>query len=256
LPQHKSMPTLVREMLVIEEQGKSAMLRAFQFTYEAVNVHGVTLKNFGSELRAAGSKLTDATLRSYMRSWQNWQKEEEKPKEKRRTPNEIYELTGMSEIRAAAATAVADAFKVTVYNARNRFLPYVHEVQRAILAQQERIAEADPTDRAGMTDPVEYGREVARAAYAELSKRERRRKETRETAGAAFSDLEHQLHAVHTDLLRSLTIARDNEWTDENQEAAGELLDKIRSLMELVSAAITGSAQVDWDAEMRKLSLA
>jgi hypothetical protein len=72
--------------------------------------------------------------------------------------------------------------------------------------------------------------------------------------GLRFVKAENILASMYRRGQEALAEMRDVPWDDEQRELLVGALANIKALMNLIDLALTGAADVDWDAEMAKLS--
>lgn len=78
--------------------------------------------------------------------------------------------------------------------------------------------------------------------------------ERKERLGLRFVEMEGKLDKVKRELVSAVRLAQDIEWGEEETELLTHTLDNIKALLHLIDTALVGSADVDWDAELAKLS--
>lgn len=72
--------------------------------------------------------------------------------------------------------------------------------------------------------------------------------------GLRFVKVENILAAMYRRGTEALTEMRDIPWEDEHRELLIASLANIKAILNLIDLALTGAADVDWDAELAKLS--
>lgn len=149
----------------------------------------------------------------------------------------------MSIETQAATEAVAEARGVKFDSAR-RLRPT--ETRRVRDMARERA------ERHGTTvedEAPKVAQFIVRSERAERNQRDERR----ERLGLRFVEMEGKLTKAKTALLDALNVARDVEWEAEHRELLEHTLEAVKSLIALVDLALTGAADVDWDAELAGL---
>jgi len=69
-----------------------------------------------------------------------------------------------------------------------------------------------------------------------------------------FLGLEVDLDKARKNLLEALDKAKAMEWGDEEIELLTEMVGKIKALLGLIDMALTGTVDVDWDAELASIT--
>ena len=78
--------------------------------------------------------------------------------------------------------------------------------------------------------------------------------ERKERLGLRFVEMEAKLDKVKRGLVEAVRLAQDIGWGDEEVELLQHDLANIKSLLHLIDMALVGSADVDWDKELSKLT--
>ena len=73
--------------------------------------------------------------------------------------------------------------------------------------------------------------------------------------GLRFIELEEILQKMKREGVKAVNLASAIEWGDEERELLSTTVANVRSLIELVDLALVGSADIDWDAELERLTL-
>lgn len=81
-----------------------------------------------------------------------------------------------------------------------------------------------------------------------------RTEDRRQKLGLRFVEMEGYLAGAKRQLTKALTLAHSIEWDDECRELLHDTVENVKALLGLIDAALVGTADVDWDAEMRKLT--
>lgn len=78
--------------------------------------------------------------------------------------------------------------------------------------------------------------------------------ERKQRLGLRFVEMEGKLDKVKRELLSAVRLAQDIEWGDDEIELLQHTLENIRALLHLIDSAMAGTADVDWDTELAKLT--
>lgn len=163
---------------------------------------------------------------------------------RRMAPNEARGRASMGAETEAATEAVAKARGVKFQTARNERPVEVRRV-REIARQRAEDKGTSVEDEA--------------AAIAEtIAKRERQEAEQRKERARAgdlrFVEMEQYLDRAKRPLMDALKLARDIDWSDEHREVLEQTIANVRSLLGLIDVAIVGETDVDWDAELSRIT--
>jgi hypothetical protein len=157
--------------------------------------------------------------------------------------NEARERAGMSAQTEAATEAVAKARGVSFSHTRKDRPVEVRRVRE--MARQR--AEDKGTS-------VEEEAPKAAAAIVRAENTEHRVKAQRdEHRGLRFIEVEGSLAKAQKELLKAVDSARHAGFDDDEIELLVDSLAKVRAVLNLIDAAVAGSVNVDWDAELVKL---
>lgn len=232
LPQH-----VVREDHKLEKAASSAseMLAELRWhwTLDETNPKRVAMREYA---RAVGRALS--TIQASANGYVAWIAND------RGTPvTEAINRERMSADREAAVGAVADARAVTFETARKT---RPTEIKRVLDQARERVEKEGGTVEEHAKKTADW---IVRAERAESRSREQRRR----SLGLRFVEMEGKLAKAKSALVDALAVARDVEWEDEHRELLEHTLEGVKSLLALVDLALTGAADVDWDAELAGL---
>lgn len=160
------------------------------------------------------------------------------------TPNEARERAAMGAETEAATDAVAKARSVGFQQARKTRPVEVRRVRE--------IARQRAEDKGTSVE------EEAAAIAETIAKRERQEAESRKERARAgdlrFVELEQYLDRAKRPLMDALKLARDIDWSDEHREVLEQTIANVRSLLGLIDVAIVGETDVDWDAELSRIT--
>lgn len=71
--------------------------------------------------------------------------------------------------------------------------------------------------------------------------------------GLRFVEMEGELTAAQKRLTNALNLAHSVPWGDEERELLANTISGVKALLNLIDLAMTGAADVDWDAELAGL---
>jgi hypothetical protein len=157
-------------------------------------------------------------------------------------------LADMSAEKEAVVEAVAKARGVGIRTVRDTRSTEVARIREAAREQAE---------RKGTTVEHEAARMAEWAANVEKNRAARnaeRAADRRDRLGLDYWQLEGTLHKAKKILTDALAQARAIDWEEEHQELLADTLNGVKALLGLIDLAVTGTADVDWDAELEALS--
>jgi hypothetical protein len=160
------------------------------------------------------------------------------------TPNEARGRANMSAETEAATDAVAKARGVSFQQARQARPVETRRVRE--IARQR----AEDKGTSVEEEAPKVAETIARREQSEAEERQRRAK----AGDLRFVEMEQYLDRAKRPLYDALKLARDIEWTTEHRELLEQTLANIRSLLGLIDIAIVGETDVDWDAELSKIT--
>lgn len=143
--------------------------------------------------------------------------------------------------------AVAEANQVNFRTARQKYTPDVQRVRDAVEKAVERKPEMtseEKTDYAKRTAET-----IARSKASEATRRTERAKQR----SAMYMRIDAKLAHARSDLQDVLNYGKDLGLSSDETEDVKGALDKIKSFANLIDLALTGSMDVDWDAELAKI---
>jgi hypothetical protein len=108
-------------------------------------------------------------------------------------------------------------------------------------------------DRKG-TDPVDEAKDIAKRRRQTREMADRQRKEKAEAKSIRFVEIEGDLAYAQRRLTNALQVAQDVGFSDEEMELLRDSLGKIRALLTLLDLRMAGTLNVDWDAELEKIT--
>ena len=153
-------------------------------------------------------------------------------------------LAGQAEDERAMTEAIAEGLKQPVAN-----------VARGDNRTRRDIAHV-ARERAGRrgTDPVDEAREVA-ARHRQTGEMDKRhRDEARERRSIRFVSIEGSLAKAKRHLTDALREAEGVDFDAEEMDLMRSTIANVKALLNLIDARMAGQPDIDWDAEMAKLS--
>lgn len=153
----------------------------------------------------------------------------------------------VSTERAEILEAVAEANQVNFQTARQNYTPDVKRVRDAVEKAVERQPEMTAEEK------TEYVKRTANTIARSKVSEAKRRAERAQQRSAMFMRIDAKLAHARADLRDVLEFGRDLGLSDDEIEDVKGALAKIKSFADLIDLALTGSMDVDWDAELAKI---
>jgi len=160
------------------------------------------------------------------------------------TPSDFRALGQLSEQKQQAAKAVS---RVTGKSVGTVARSKGEEVGAVIAVAQER-AERRGTTVESEIEEVDERREKARKTASKL------KDEHKERHTAKYIQMEGDLGVAMQRIRKVLNDAEGVKFSAEERELLTEALAKLRALLNLVDLRISGSTDIDWDAELERIS--
>jgi hypothetical protein len=180
--------------------------------------------------------IDEGAVRRYARAHENRMSHPEM------TIGEALVRASVSEEQAEVVDVVARSRGISHETARG----YHRDEVRAVRAiARERADESGRTVREEAEEFVEFGEKVREQ---DAGRRERRRAQST----MQWIEVEGRLLSAKRALEQAARV--DADWNDTEKEFVAHSLDVLRSLINLIEARIIGTAKVDWDTELAKLS--
>lgn len=157
---------------------------------------------------------------------------------------EEIERAGMSGETEAATAAVAKARGTSFKQARES---RPTEVRRVREIARER-AEKHGTSVEEETEKVaDWNVKAEKATTRQQTERAQRH-------SLRFIDVEGHLNKALRSLTDALNASHGVPWETEERELLNDTISKVRALLDLVDLGLSGTADVDWDAELAKIT--
>ena len=257
----KQLERLVAEDKAIEAEQDNAILRLMEHRWTVVNEEKDPATGKPYAMRAYARALghrSASTVRKYVRGWELWRADSLKES----TPLDVLVLANLGEDQRQAVEVVTEVYDVApsgVQQGRAGGYQLREEAKRVradIDEGAERLVEEG-------LDPVEARDKAAQVVKDRLAKQRReaelqadRREREKQSKTRAFRHLEYELSAMRKRGANALQLARESnlEGEDELIEFLEDAIAKVRHTLELISLAIVGETQIDWDAELTKLN--
>jgi len=150
----------------------------------------------------------------------------------------------MSAETAAAAQAVAKSRHLSVEHARKSRQSEVRRVREWARDRAEKHGTTVEAEAPHVAEQI-IKQEKADARLAE---------ERKARLGLRFVKAENILASMYRRGQEALAEMRDVPWDDEQRQLLIGAMANIKALLGLIDLALTGASDVDWDAEMAKLS--
>ena len=187
----------------------------------------------------------ETTIRNQVNGYAAWLAEGARASA--RTLGEHIERAKMSAEKESLVEAVADANEITFKHAREQYAPDVSRVRDAV----ERAVERKPDMAAD--ERTEYARRTAQTIARSRAVDATRREEQKQQRSVMFMRIDAKLAHARRDLRDVLDYGRDLGLGEDEVEDVKAALARIKSFTDMIDMALTGSMNVDWDAELAKL---
>jgi hypothetical protein len=158
--------------------------------------------------------------------------------------DEARERANMGAETVAATEAVAKMRGISLQQARKT---RPTEVKRVRQIARERVEKQGGTIEEQTEKAADW---IVKSEQAHDDITEQRRQKI----GLRFVEMEGLLVKAKKPLLEALTLARTVEWDDEPRELLSNTVENIKALLTLIDVALVDAANVDWDAELEKLT--
>jgi hypothetical protein len=104
------------------------------------------------------------------------------------------------------------------------------------------------------TNMADEAKDIAKRRRQTREMSERQRKEKANAKGIRFVEIEGDLAYAQRRLLNALQVAQDVGFSDEEMELLRDSLAKIKAVLNLLDLRMAGTLNVDWDAELEKIT--
>lgn len=229
----KSVAEEDRRLLVSVESASEALGRLrWHWTRDESNPDRVTVKEYAFQVGVAARNV-----RMYARAYE-LQKIHRYP-----AFAEALERARMGGETYAATKAVADARGLTVSGARQGHGP---EVRRVRERARERAEELGTT--------VEEEAPVIAERHVRTERALDKAAEERRSLLGEIIEMERHLDAMRRRAIQAIRLAPSIDWGDERTNRLAMIAEDIKALMKVLSSAYDETADVDWDAELARLT--
>jgi hypothetical protein len=161
-----------------------------------------------------------------------------------RTPSEARERAKMGTETAVAMEAVAAARGIGIQQARQA---------RPVEGRRVRDIARQRAEDHG-TSVEEEAPKVAEWIVKSEQVDQRRTAERKQKLGLRFVEMEGKLMKARGALVEALNVAHEVPWGDEERELLSATVENVKALLKLIDVALAGAADVDWDAELAKIT--
>jgi predicted nucleic acid-binding Zn-ribbon protein len=209
----------------------------WHWTLDETNPERVSLRAYG---RAVGRN--DRTIRKYAIGYREWIAYDGV-----RNLSEVMERANLTAEKEEIVEAVAEANEISFQRARQEYAPDVSRVRDAVEQAVERKPDMTADDKA------DYVKRTAQTIARSKAADAKRTKERAAQRSVMFMRIDAKLAHARGDLRDVLEFGRDLGLGDDEIEDVKEALAKIKSFADLIDMALTGSMDVDWDAELAKI---
>lgn len=216
------------------EQSSTALAELrWHWTLDESNPDRVSIRQYARDVsRAESSIRNSANTRERMRAHPDM------------TMSEASTRTRMADDRFAATKAVADARGVTVRTAETNRRNETRRVQQIATEKAEKKGTSIEEEAPAVAEWIVKSEKAAANVAASRAKK---------------TDL--RLIEVEAKALRMIrqgaelvALVRAVDWDDEAVELIEDSIANIKSMVDLIDIALVGAADVDWDAELAKLT--
>lgn len=220
-----------------EEASIELYRHRWYWTLNPENPERISSEKYG---KAVGRAKT--TIRLHAKSYAQWLKDDSK------SLSEYAVRANSSEERSLVIERVADAHGVsfkTVASTRE----YHDDVSNLLEQAKNKAAKTGEELPMAITAVCDF--------YVKgVEQRKREVLRFREQHGVRFAGVENDLTAARNAVQKALHVAMQIDWTDQESLILAESIRKLVALTQLIDMAVTGTIEVDWDAEMAKLGVA
>jgi len=220
-----------------EKQNEALARLRWRWTLDESNPDRVSIRAYARDVGRA-----DRTIGAQARGYANWS-----ASPGARTLSEWIERAKMTGEKAEIVEAVAEANAVTFKHAASQYAPDVGRVRDAVEKAVERQPEMTADDK------VAYAKHTAQTIARSKAADAKRRTERAAQRSVMFMRIDAKLAHARRDLRDVLEFGRDLGLGDDEIEDVKQALAKIKSFTDLIDMALTGSMDVDWDAELTKI---
>lgn len=235
---HQQVPQeVIQADSMLESSAEKASLDLYKhrwhWTYDPENPDRVPVRDY-----AFAVGRSESTIRAHAKGYESWLKNPDNG-----SINEHAIRAGMTHERVLASEAVAQLHGVGLSTVKQK-----HQVEvNDLIADAKRRAQNDnvPFETA-MQSAIEFHRNA-------VISRAEQRKRTMEQHGLRYVNIESKLTEARNKLYLVLQELQGLELNDRERQALIDSLRRADSVLRLCDLALTGSVEVDWDAELEKL---
>lgn len=160
--------------------------------------------------------------------------------------NDHVELANMGAERAEVSKRVAQIYGLSGSTARQELQGVISDL---VAQTKEKTEPGKVSFEEALDDVVEFHRKSKES-------RERRQQTHLERHGIKFVGVDNQVTRAINAIHKALQEAKRSEWSDQERQILTEGITRLRGYLGLLEVALTGSTEVDWDAELAQLGVA
>ena len=225
----------------VERASGALAKHRWHWTLDETNPNRVGLNAYA---RAVGK--SEKTIRAYAHGYVRWI--EAGAGANSRTLVECISRANMSAERAELVEAVAEANQVSFQTARQDYANEVSRLRETVERKVEENPDLAPEDRS------HYVRKIAGIQSARRSANSRHREAVAQDRTHVFVTIDSAISKARRYLTEALDAAKNSDLDEDSTEILTESLNRLRALSDLLGMAITGSVDIDWDAELINLT--
>ena len=211
----------------------------WHWTLDESNPNRVTFAEYARAVHRHGD-----TIAMQANGYRDWLADQATEPDPSKGMNEYIQRSKMNTEKQAAIDAIASATGKSFNTVRKGGADAVRNVLAVAREKVERGTAAD------MAEGIEKaGADLARSIQSE-KKQEQDRKERH---SLRYVEMEGHIAYAMRRLREALDSAADVGFTDEERELIADSLAKLRAVLNLIDARVSGTSTVDWDAELAKL---
>jgi hypothetical protein len=193
--------------------------------------------SFRAYARAVGKH--EKTIRTHAKGYADWT-----AGGAARTLDESIERAKLGTETEAATEAVARARGTTFGHTRSSRPTEVRRVRQVARERAEKHG----------TSVEDEAPKVADAIVRHERTTDRERAARQEATDLRYVEMEGHLAYAKKRLMQALNLAHQIEWDTDSQELLRDTVANIQALLGLIDTALGGAADVDWDAELAKIT--
>jgi len=206
----------------------------WHWTLDESNAKRVSLRQYAKEVGVAISRL-----RAQVNGYADW-----RARGGTRTLGECIERANLGAEKEAAIAAVAKASGQSFSHTRKSRSETVHTA-RALAEERAQRRGTSVADE--IEDAAEHLIRSAKAARNQKADRKAK-------LDYRYVEIEGHIAAALRRLRQALDVAREIDFDSDHVELLTDSIRKLRAVINLIDVSVSGTTDVDWDAELAKLS--